>query len=74
MEVNLAPDLQAKLSRLAAERGSDAQALVQEAVARFVDYDEWFLREVEKGLAAADRGELVEHEDIGKLIHSRYPS
>jgi predicted transcriptional regulator len=25
-------------------------------------------------LAAADRGELVEHEDIGKLIHSRYPS
>jgi predicted transcriptional regulator len=73
MEVNLAPDLQAKLSRLAAERGSDAQALVQEAVERFVDYDEWFLREVEKGLAAAERGELVEHEDIGKLIHHRYP-
>ncbi len=74
MEVNLAPDLQATLSRLAAERGSDAQALVQEAVERFVDYDEWFLREVEKGLAAADRGELVDHQDIGKLIHSRYPS
>lgn len=74
MEVNLAPDLQAKLSRLAAERGSDAQTLVQEAVERFVDYDEWFLREVEKGLAAADRGELVDHQDIGKLIHSRYPS
>ena len=74
MEVNLAPDLQAKLSRLAAERGSDAQALVQEAVERFVDYDEWFLREVEKGLAAAERGEFIEHEDIGKLIHSRYPS
>jgi predicted transcriptional regulator len=73
MELNLAPDLQAKLSRLAAERGSDAQALVQEAVERFVDYDEWFLREVEKGLAAADRGELVEHEDIGKVIHRRYP-
>jgi predicted transcriptional regulator len=73
MEVNLAPDLQAKLSRLAAERGSDAQALVQEAVERFVDYDEWFLREVEKGLAAAERGALVEHEDVGKLIHNRYP-
>jgi predicted transcriptional regulator len=71
MEVNLAPDLQAKLSRLAAERGSDMQALVQEAVERFVDYDEWFLREVEKGLAAADRGEFVDHQDIGKLIHSR---
>ena len=73
LEVNLSPDLQAKVTRLAAERGSDAQALVQEAVERFVDYDEWFLREVEKGLAASERGELVEHEDIGKLIHNRYP-
>jgi predicted transcriptional regulator len=74
MDVNLDPDLQAKLSRLAAERGSDVQALVQEAVGRFVDYDEWFLGEIEKGLEAADRGELVDHQDIGKLIHSRYPS
>ena len=73
MEVNLTPELQAKLSRLSAERGRDAQALVQEAIERFVDYDEWFLREVEKGLAAPDRGELIEHEDIGKLIDSRYP-
>jgi predicted transcriptional regulator len=38
-----------------------------------VDYDEWFLREVESGLAAADRGEFVDHEDIGKLINRRYP-
>jgi predicted transcriptional regulator len=73
MEVNLTPELQAKLSRLSAEMGRDAQALVQEAIERFVDYDEWFLREVEKGLAAADRGELIEHEDVGKLIDSRYP-
>ena len=73
MEVNLAPDLQAKLARLATERGRDAQALVQEAIEKFVDYDEWFLREVEIGLAAADRGELIDHEDIGKLGDRRYP-
>lgn len=72
MEVNLNPGLQAKLARLAADRGSDAGTLVQEAVERFVDYDEWFLREVEKGIAAADRGELIDHEDVGKLIDSRY--
>jgi predicted transcriptional regulator len=73
MEVDFTPDLQAKLSRLAAEQGRDTKALVQEAVERFVSYDEWFVREVEKGLAAADRGEFVEHEEIGKLIDSRYP-
>ncbi len=73
MEIQLTPDLEAKLARLSAERGRDPQALVQEAVERLVDYEEWFLRQVEQGLAAADRGEFVEHEDIGKMISSRYP-
>ena len=73
MEVDFTPDLQAKLTRLAAEQGRDTKAIVREAVERFVDYDEWFLREVEKGLAAADRGEFIEHDEIGKLIDSRYP-
>ena len=38
-----------------------------------MDDDEWFLREVEKGMAAADRGDLIDHNDVGKLIDSRYP-
>jgi predicted transcriptional regulator len=49
------------------------ETLVLEAVERFVNFDEWFMREVEKGLEAADRGEFVEHKEIGKLIDSRYP-
>jgi len=67
MEVNLSPELEAKLNRKAAEEGRDRQSLVQEAVARLLDYDEWFIREVEQGLAAADRGEFIEHDEIGKL-------
>ncbi len=73
MEINLNPELQAKLARLAVERGRDMQAIVQEAIERFVEYDELFLREVEKGLAAADRGEFVEHDEIGRLLDNRYP-
>ncbi len=73
MEVKISPDLQAKLTRLATERGRDAQSLVQEAIEKLVDYDEWFLREVESGLAAADRGELIDQEDVRKLIDRRYP-
>ena len=73
MEVDFTPDVEAKLTRLATEQGRETRALVREAVERFVDYDEWFVREVEKGLAAADRGELIEHEEIGKLIDRRYP-
>jgi predicted transcriptional regulator len=73
MEVRLNPDLQAKLARLATQQGRDSESLVLEAVERMVNYDEWLVREVEKGLAAADRGELIDHEDIRKLIDSRYP-
>ncbi len=68
MEVHLNADMQAKLARLAAEQGRNTEALVQEAIARFVDYDEWFIREVEKGLASADRGELLTHEDVGAWL------
>jgi len=38
-----------------------------------LDYDEWFLKEVDHGLAAADRGELADHADVRKLIDERYP-
>ena len=68
MEVHLNPDMQAKLARLAAEQGRNTEALGQEAIARFVDYDEWFIREVEKGLASADRGELLTHDDLGARL------
>jgi len=68
MEVRLHPDVQAKLSRLADARGSDAEMLAREAIERFVDYDEWFIREVEKGLAQIDRGQVLSHEEVGTRL------
>jgi len=59
---------------MAAAQGRAAEALVREAVERLLDYDEWFSREVDKGLAAADRGEFVEHDDVRKMIGCRYPA
>ncbi len=68
MEVHLDPELQARLGRLAAERGSDASALAREAIERLVDYEAWFVREVEKGIAAAERGEILTHEEVGERL------
>jgi predicted transcriptional regulator len=68
MNVRLSPELQAKLDRLAAEQGRDADSLVSEAVERLVDYDEWFLQEVEKGLAQIDRGEVLENSEVGARL------
>jgi predicted transcriptional regulator len=73
MELRLNPEVEEKLARLAAQQGRDSESLAAEAVERTVNYDEWFLQEVEKGLAAAERGELVDHEEVRKLIDRRYP-
>ena len=62
MDIRLDPDLQAKL---AAERGRDPEMLAKEAIQRFVDYDEWFIEEVEKGLAQIERGQVLTHEEVG---------
>ena len=64
MQVNLPPELQAKLDRLAAQQGRQPESLVNEAVERLVSYDEWFVRQVEKGLAQVERGEVFEHEEV----------
>ena len=68
MNVSLDPAVQAKLLRLAAERGRDAEVLAREAIERFVNYDEWFVNEVEKGLAQIERGEILTHEQVGSRL------
>jgi len=68
MEVTLSADLQAKLTRIAQERGTDAEALAREAIERMVDYDDWFMREVEKGLAQIERGETLSHDEVGARL------
>ena len=68
MEVPLSADMQSKLARLAAERERDAEALAREAIERFVDHDEWFVTEVEKGLGQIARGEVLTHEEVGARL------
>jgi predicted transcriptional regulator len=68
MEIPLSTDTQTKLARLATERGREAETLAREAIERFVNYDEWFLNEVEKGLAQIDRGDLLAHKEVGARV------
>lgn len=70
MDVHLPTELEAKLARLAAHQGLDSSSLVVEAVERMVDYDAWFLAEVEKGLAEAESGQTRAHEEVGAQMES----
>jgi predicted transcriptional regulator len=38
--------------------------LMAQAIKQYVDREEWFISEVEKGIQAADEGRLVDHADV----------
>jgi predicted transcriptional regulator len=62
MEVHLNPDKEAQLDQIATQRGVDKTELAQEV--RYLEDDTRFIEAVNLGLAAADRGEFVEHEEV----------
>jgi predicted transcriptional regulator len=71
MEVHLNPDLQARLAHLAAQQGRDTETLAREAIERLVDYDEWFIREVDKGLEQVAQGKVLTHAEVGSRLEKR---
>jgi predicted transcriptional regulator len=71
MEISLTPDLEDKLSRLASTQGREATALVVEAVGRLIEYDAWFVAQVDKGLAQVDAVQTLSHEDVGRRVKAR---
>lgn len=68
VEISLAPELEARLAQIASETGKGANQVVQELVAHYLDYDEWFKREVQKGLSSLDAGKFVSHEEVRRQM------
>jgi predicted transcriptional regulator len=72
MNLQVPPELEAKLTRLAAETGRTADQVALDLLASSMDHDEWFRAEVEKGRAAAGEGRLLEHDDVAARMDRRY--
>ncbi|HTU40126.1 MAG TPA: hypothetical protein VMF10_00350 [Candidatus Aquilonibacter sp.] len=68
MEISLTPEVEARLAQIASEEGKGAGQVVQELVANYLDHDEWFRREVQKGLASLDAGKFVSHEEVDRQM------
>lgn len=74
MEVNLAPEKEARLHQLAVRTGKDTAQMVEEAVDRLLEYDAGFIAAVEEGRASAKRGELLEHDEVVERIERTFRS
>ena len=72
MNLQVPPELEAKLTRLAAETGRTVDQVALDLLASSVDHDEWFRAEVEKGRTAAREGKLLEHDDFAARMDRRY--
>ena len=72
MDLHVPPELEAKLNRLAAETGRNADQVALDLLANSVEHDDWFRREVEKGRLAAREGRLLDHDEVASRIAQRY--
>ena len=68
MEVRLQPAKEAQLAQIAAQRGLKPDELAQQVLSRYLEDDSRFIEAVNLGLAAADRGDFVEHDEVGTKI------
>ena len=52
-------------------RSFEDKPVPREAIERAVDYDDWFVREVEKGLAQIDAGQVLTHDAVGARLQQK---
>lgn len=68
MDIRLQPEKEAQLAEIAAQRGLTADELARRVLSRYLENDEHFVQAVNLGLAAAKRGDFIEHEEVGEKL------
>ena len=75
MEIHFPSDRQKAIEGLASQNGTGPDEQIRHMVAgalrREPDYDRWFREKVSEGRTAAERGELTEHEEVGRMLSER---
>lgn len=72
MEVRLTPEQEAQLTQIARKAGTAPERLVTNVVARYLDEEARFLAAVEKGIAAADRGEFISEKEMDARLEAMF--
>lgn len=57
-------ELVAKLDHLAGSLDRSRNYLVNQALKEYLEHHAWQIEKISQGIAAADRGELIAHDDV----------
>lgn len=71
MELHLSPELKGQLALAADRRGVSVEVLARVALERAVDYHDWFIHEVEAGLAQINSGQVLTHDAVEKRLATK---
>ena len=74
MEIHFSPNTEAQLKEFAARLGKDASQVVEETVSNMLQRQALFVEGVERGIASADRGDLIDHEEVVGRIERLFRS
>ena len=72
MEVHFTPEQEAQLAQMATKLGTDPERLVKDVLVRYLDDEARFLAAVEKGIAAAERGQFIEEDEMDARIERMF--
>jgi predicted transcriptional regulator len=72
MEVHFTPEQQARIAQIATKAGTAPERLVTDVVTRYLEEEARFLAAVEKGIAAAERGEFIEEEEMDARLEAMF--
>jgi predicted transcriptional regulator len=64
MEVHLTKEQESALNEILNCTGRPTDQLVADALSRFIEHEVWFASSVKEGLAALDRGEGLENDEV----------
>lgn len=64
MELHFTPEQEAQLAQIAIQEGTDAEQLVKDAALRLLKEDARFRAAIREGIAQADRGELIDEQEM----------
>jgi predicted transcriptional regulator len=68
MEIHFTPEIAAKLTHSAAEKGRNPDEFVQDVLAQYLEDEARFIEAVKRGENALQRGDYLTHEEVGKRL------
>lgn len=60
-----------RLDRLAQSMDRSRSWVIAQAIEQYLDHEEWFVHSVEAGIEAADRGDLIPHDQVTQNVRER---